>query len=266
MPPTPSFAELDIIDLDQEHMLGRIHSMESSSAVDGPGLRFVIFMQGCQFKCKYCHNRDSWDMNAGELFAVSELVEQVMPYATFLDASGGGVTVSGGEAILQPEFIAMLFRKLKVLGLHTCLDTNGNAARQLYGEMLDTLLENVDLVLLDLKQVNNEKHEELIGVPNTNTLNFARHLHEIDHPVWIRHVLVPGHTDAEKDLRSLAEFIAPMTNVERVELLPYHRLGINKWEELGIQYPLTNVRTPSESDMNKIEKLFAEDYGIRLTR
>ena len=262
----PCFSDIDIIDLDQAHMLGRVHSLESSSAVDGPGLRFVIFLQGCQFQCKYCHNRDSWEINGGKLYAVSELVEQVLPYAPFLDASGGGVTVSGGEAVLQPEFLAMLFRKLKALGLHTCLDTNGNVAAQVYGELLDLLLQNIDLVLLDIKHMDLQKHQALVGASNENTLRFARYLAEREHPTWIRHVVVPGYTDNPRDIRALAEFIAPMKQVQRVELLPYHKMGASKWLELGVSYPLAGVEPPSEQQMLDIEGIFSEEFGIQVVR
>lgn len=257
-----SVEKLDYINIDQDHMLGRIHSFETSSAVDGPGLRVVVFMQGCQFRCKYCHNRDSWDMRAGTLYSVAEVIERIMPYRGFLKASGGGVTVSGGEAMLQPEFVTVLFKELKELGFNTCIDTNGYVSNHLYGPKLDTLLSYTDLILLDIKQINREKHEALIGVSNDRPRNFARFLADVDFPTWIRHVLVPGYTDDEQDLRDLAKFLQPMKNIQRIELLPYHRLGKHKWEEMGLEYPLPDVEPPKREQILSIVDMFERDYGL----
>lgn len=257
-----SFQELEFIDLDQEHMLGRIHSFETSSALDGPGLRVVVFLQGCQFRCKYCHNRDSWDLHEGSLYTVAEVIERILPYRPFLNASNGGVTVSGGEALLQPEFVTLLFRQLKKLGFHTCLDTNGYVSHHLYGEKLDALLAVTDLILLDIKHINRSRHEQLTGVSNDKTRNFARYLADIHFPVWIRHVLVPGYTDDDQDLRDLARFLAPMENIQRIELLPYHRLGLHKWEEMGLEYPLQSVEPPERHTITGIINLFSAEFGL----
>ncbi len=256
--------DISIVDIDQDHMLGRIHSLEKSSALDGPGLRVVVFMQGCQFRCKYCHNRDSWDMKAGKLYTVAEIIKQVMPFRAFLKASKGGVTVSGGEAMLQAEFVALLFRELKQLGFHTCLDTNGYVKEKFYGPKLDELLSHTDLVLLDLKQMNRPKHEQLTGVSNDRPRNFARYLADVEHPVWIRHVLVPGYSDDEQDLRALATFLKPMSNVQKIELLPYHRMGKSKWEEMGLEYPLEGVEPPSAEQVKHIATMFEQDYGLKV--
>ena len=156
------FSGINIIDLDQEHMLGRVHSMVAGSVVDGPGIRHTIFLQGCQFKCLYCHNRDTWDLHTGQLFKVSELVDEVLSYAAFMDKSRGGVTVTGGEPMLQAQFVGLLFKQLHKMGINTCLDTNGYASKHIYGEVLDSLLENTDLVMLDIKQMDNEKHKLLV--------------------------------------------------------------------------------------------------------
>ncbi|SMF23208.1 pyruvate formate lyase activating enzyme [Alteromonadaceae bacterium Bs31] len=258
------FQDINIVDIDQEHMLGRIHSLEKSSALDGPGLRVVVFMQGCQFRCKYCHNRDSWDMNGGSLYSVAEIIEQILPFRSFLDASKGGVTVSGGEAMLQAEFVSLLFRQLKKLGFHTCLDTNGYVKEQFYGPKLDELLAHTDLVLLDIKHINRSKHERLVGVSNDRPRNFARYLADVNHPAWIRHVLVPGYTDEEEDLRALAKFLQPMSNVQKIELLPYHRMGKSKWEEMGFEYPLEDLEPPSAEQVKEIVKMFHEDYGLKV--
>ncbi|WP_221892314.1 pyruvate formate-lyase-activating protein [Teredinibacter haidensis] len=258
------FQDINFVDIDQEHMLGRIHSFENSSALDGPGLRVVVFMQGCQFRCKYCHNRDSWDLRAGSLYSVAEVVERVLPFRPFLQASNGGVTVSGGEALLQPEFVTLLFKQLKKLGFHTCLDTNGYVSDHLYGEKLDELLSYTDLILLDLKHIDRLKHEALTGVGNDKPRNFARFLADIEHPIWIRHVLVPGYTDEENDLRSLAKFLSPMKNVKKIEILPYHRLGKPKWEEMGLEYPLAHVEPPSRESIKGIIEMFKQDYGLNV--
>ncbi|WP_082086929.1 pyruvate formate-lyase-activating protein [Teredinibacter purpureus] len=256
------FQDIDIIDVDQEHMLGRIHSFENSSALDGPGIRVVVFMQGCQFRCKYCHNRDSWDLHAGELYSVAEVIERILPYRLFMQASNGGVTVSGGEALLQPEFVTLLFKQLKKLGFHTCLDTNGYVSDHLYGPKLDELLSYTDLVLLDLKQLNRRKHEALTGVSNDRPRNFARYLADCNFPIWVRHVLVPGYTDDEKDLRALAVFLQPMLNVKKIEILPYHRMGITKWEDMGFDYPLAAVEPPLHEKVLEIVDMFKTDYGL----
>lgn len=260
----PSFSELNIIDIDQAHMLGRIHSTVTGSAVDGPGMRYVIFMQGCQFQCKYCHNRDTWDMDAGKLYSVKELVEDILGYVSFLDKCGGGVTVSGGEALLQPEFVAMLFSQLKKLNLHTCLDTNGYVTHHIHAETLDSILDSTDLVLLDIKHMNNEKHRWLTGVCNEYTLKFAEYLNHTNRATRVRYVVVPGVTDDIADIRKLAEFIQPMKNVERIELLPYHKLGVSKWKLFESVYPLENTPVPDESFMQDIKTVLEKEYGLRV--
>ncbi|WP_096087565.1 pyruvate formate-lyase-activating protein [Agaribacterium haliotis] len=257
------FQDINIIDIDQEHMLGRVHSFENCSALDGPGLRVTIFLQGCQFRCKYCHNRDSWDLNAGTLYSVAEVVEKVLPFASFLKSSNGGVTVSGGEALLQAEFLTLLFRQFKKLGIHTCLDTNGYVRNQLWGEKLDALMEVTDHVLLDIKQMNNAKHIDLVEVPNTYTLRFAKHLAEINKTTWIRYVLVPGYTDDGDSLRQLGEFLAPMKNVKKVDILPYHRIGKTKWAEMGLDYPLGNLEPPTRESIEWVVGML-KGYGLNV--
>ena len=255
------FQDINIIDIDQEHMLGRIHSVENCSALDGPGLRVTVFLQGCQFRCKYCHNRESWDMNAGSLYSVAEIVEKVLPYANFLTTSNGGVTASGGEALLQTEFLTLLFKQFKKLGIHTCLDTNGFVKEQLWGEKLNALMQVTDLVLLDLKQIDNDKHIELVEVSNSATLRFAKHLQSIQKPTWIRHVLVPGYTDDGASIRKLGAFLQDMDNVEKVEILPYHRMGKTKWAELGFDYPLGDLEPPTTESIAWIVSMLKE-YGL----
>lgn len=258
------FSDINIIDVDQEHMLGRVHSMIAGSVVDGPGIRHVIFLQGCQFKCIYCHNRDTWDINEGHLFTVSELVDEVLSYATFMDKSRGGVTVTGGEPILQPQFVGLLFKQLHKMGIHTCLDTNGYASKHIYGTVLDSLLEYTDLVMLDIKHINNEKHNILTGIDNDIPLAFAKHLHHIKQPARIRYVVVPGYSDAIDDIRQLAEFIAPMENIQMLELLPYHRMGRKKWLDLDQPYQLDNIEPPAPNFMRKIKTMLETDYGLNV--
>ncbi|MEK5234264.1 pyruvate formate-lyase-activating protein [Paenibacillus sp. FSL L8-0470] len=228
---------------------GRIHSIETSGMVDGPGIRFVVFMQGCLLRCQYCHNPDTWTIGKSQLVTVQELVEEIRGYLPFLQFSGGGVTVSGGEPLLQADFLLTLFRALKrELGIHTAIDSSGGcfSRRGHFFETLQMLMQHTDLVLLDLKQIDPQKHLDLTGKPNDHILDFARFLSETNIPVWIRHVLVPGLTDDESDLRNLADFIKTLRNVERVEVLPYHEMGKYKYEQLGLKYPLVHIKPPDE--------------------
>lgn len=260
----PSFQELHTRSVDAGHLLGRIHSFETMGTVDGPGTRFVIFMQGCMFRCKYCHNVDTWDLEAGKLYSVSELITEILPYIPFIDASGGGVTVTGGEPLLQREFVRVLFKLLNFQGIHTCLDTNGYVPANQYGEELDQFVRCTDLILLDIKQMDEAKHIALTGISNEHPLRFARYLHERQRPVWVRHVVVPGYSDDPDDVRRLAEFVAPMNNVKKVELLPYHTLGAHKWAACGLDYPLAGVEPPSAEKMAELQAVFAE-FGINAT-
>ncbi|QSX28780.1 pyruvate formate lyase 1-activating protein [Shewanella cyperi] len=233
---------------------GRIHSVESFGTVDGPGIRFIVFMQGCLMRCQYCHNRDTWDLHGGREVGVPELMAQIQSYRPFLEASGGGVTASGGEAILQAPFVAELFKACRREGIHTCLDTNGFVRK--YSPVIDELLDNTDLVLLDIKQMDDKRHQDLTSVSNQRTLQFADYLAKRGQPTWIRYVVVDGFTDDEDSAIRLAEFVGPMANVEKVELLPYHELGRHKWEALGEDYPLKDIRPPSRETMEKIKAVF----------
>ncbi len=261
---TTSFMELHQRGADAAHLLGRVHSFESMGTLDGPGARFVIFMQGCLFRCKYCHNVDTWELEAGRLYSVTELITEILPYIPFIDASDGGVTVSGGEPMLQRQFVRVLFKLLNYQGIHTCLDTNGYVPPGFYDEELDLLVRCTDLILLDIKQMDERKHIDLTGVTNVHTLRFARYLHERRRPVWIRHVVVPGYSDDPDDARRLAEFLAPMDNVQKVELLPYHTLGAHKWAACGLTYPLAGVEPPSRDKLAELQACFAE-FGIDAT-
>ena len=238
-------------------MQGYIHSIETSGMVDGPGIRYVIFTQGCLLRCQFCHNPDTWEQKKGKLMSVDELIADIETYLPYLKRSNGGVTVSGGEPLLQIDFLVALFKKCKELGIHTTIDTSAGcfSNSKKFLESLDELLKYTDLFLLDLKQINNEKHKELTSLPNTHILQFAKLLSDRNVPVWIRHVLVPTKTDDEQDLKELGEFIQTLANVEKIEILPYHQMGVYKWEQLGIPYALKDVNPPSEESVKKAKEL-----------
>lgn len=233
-----------------ENLVGKIHSFESFGTVDGPGIRFVIFMQGCPLKCQYCHNRDTWDMSNGTEYDIDTIINKVIHSKPYFENSNGGVTVSGGEPLLQAKFVTQLFKKLKSLNIHTAIDTAGSLK---INDAIKELLSYTDLVLLDIKHINNEKCIKLTGLSNENTLNFAKYLSEHKIPMWIRQVLVPGITDDEKDLQELKKFIDTLSNVEKIELLPYHDMGKFKWKEFGEEYPLLNTPIPTEEQINRVK-------------
>lgn len=235
-----------------ENLIGRIHSFESFGTVDGPGIRFVIFMQGCPLKCQYCHNRDTWDTSGGSPYTLEQILQKALRLKPYFHTSGGGVTVSGGEPLLQAPFLVALFKKLKELGIHTVLDTSGSLPIQ---DTIQELLHYTDLVLLDIKHINHEKCITLTGAPNTNTLRFAHYLSENQIPMWIRQVLIPGITDDEKDLNDLKDFIRDLKTVDKVELLPYHNLGKFKWEQLGLKYALENISSPTPEEVKRAKEI-----------
>lgn len=241
-------------------MSGLIHSIETTGMVDGPGIRYMIFTQGCLLRCQYCHNPDSWDLAAGKEMSVSELVMDIQKYIPYMKASGGGVTVSGGEPLLQMEFLTELFKELKKLDIHTAIDSSGGcySSSASFQSSFEALLEVTDLFLVDLKQMNEERHKSLTGVSNRHIFDFAMSLSDRRVPMWIRHVLVPGKTDREDDLTELAHFISGLQSVERIEILPYHRMGMYKWEELGLDYPLGNTPSPSEDETERARKIVQE--------
>ncbi|TSI07688.1 pyruvate formate-lyase-activating protein [Lysinibacillus sp. BW-2-10] len=235
-------------------MIGRIHSIESFGTVDGPGIRYVIFTQGCLLRCQFCHNPDTWNTKAGKEMSTDELIEDIRSYLPYLESSNGGVTVSGGEPLLQIDFLIDLFTKCKnELGIHTAIDSSAGCFTNTphFMEKLERLFKVTDLILLDLKQIDNEKHKKLTGLPNQHILEFARILSDHQVPVWIRHVLVPGLTDSTEDLERLAAFIRTLKNVQKIEVLPYHKLGVYKWENLGLEYPLEHTEPPSEEVVNR---------------
>ena len=230
----------------------RIHSIESFGTVDGPGIRFVIFMQGCALKCKYCHNRDTWNINGGTLVSANELINKIERYKAYILPSGGGVTVTGGEPLLQPKFLITLFKELKKRNIPTAIDTSGMVDLT---DDIKELLSLTDLVLLDIKHIIDEKCKELVGHSNKQELEFAKYLSDNNIPVWIRQVIVPGITDNEEDLLELKEFINSLKNVKNIELLPYHELGKSKWESLGLDYELEGVPSATKEDIERVKKV-----------
>lgn len=233
-------------------MRGYIHSFETFGTVDGPGIRFVAFMQGCLLKCKYCHNRDTWQVGSGQQYEVQEVIDKILKCKPYIDSSNGGVTISGGEPLLQSKFLIELFKELKKHNIHTALDTAGSMQ---INEDIEELLKYTDLVILDIKHIDDQKCINLTGMSNKNELDFAKYCSESQIKVWIRQVLIPGYTDEEADLKKTREFIDSLKTVEKVEVLPYHDLGKFKWTELGLEYSLEGVKSPTEEQIKKAEEI-----------
>ncbi|MDD3303770.1 MAG: pyruvate formate-lyase-activating protein [Clostridia bacterium] len=232
-------------------MQGRIHSIESFSTVDGPGIRYVVFMQGCKLRCKFCHNPDTWETDSGNLMSVDELLEKILSVKEYLVNSNGGVTFTGGEPLLQIDFLLELCPKLKKNGVHIAIDTAGNFDYK--DEKLNKLLPYVDLFLYDIKHIDNDQHKKLTGVSNSKILALASYLSNVKKiPMWIRVVYIPGITDIADSLDKYKEFISTLNSVCKVEVLPYHEMGKYKWKELGILYELTNMRIPTEAECERI--------------
>lgn len=243
-------------------MIGHIHSTESFGAADGPGVRFMVFMQGCHMRCRYCHNPDTWKMDGGDEVTADEILKRALRFKPYW-GKDGGITISGGEPLLQIDFVIELFKKAKELGINTCIDTAGNpfTKEEPFFSKFEELMKYTDLLLLDLKEINPTRHKDLTGFDNSNIIEMAKYLSEINKPVWIRHVLVPEHSDFDEDLDALGDFIDTLSNVDRVEILPYHTLGKFKWENLGIPYTLESISPPSaERIENAKQRIHA---GIR---
>ncbi|MDD5795175.1 MAG: pyruvate formate-lyase-activating protein [Clostridiales bacterium] len=262
------FQEHSMTECNTDKIKGRIHSIESFGSVDGPGIRFVVFVKGCKMRCQFCHNPDTWEMKGGEIKTADELISQALRYKTYWK-KGGGITVSGGEPLLQLDFLIEFFTKAKAKGIHTTLDTSGNpfTRKEPFFSKFNELMKVTDLVMLDIKQINDKEHKILTGCTNVNILDMARYLSEINKPMWIRHVLVPGGSDNDEQLKKLDEFIKTLKNVDRVEVLPYHTLGTFKWEELGIDYPLKGVEPPTKERIENANNLLhTSEYKGYLTR
>ncbi|TYQ13195.1 UNVERIFIED_CONTAM: pyruvate formate lyase activating enzyme [Acetivibrio alkalicellulosi] len=230
---------------------GRIHSFESFGTLDGPGIRFVVFMQGCPLRCLYCHNRDMWDSKGGKEYTASEVIDEMKKYINYIKFSNGGITVTGGEPLMQAEFVSEVFKLAKEMNVHTAIDTSGFADI----DKLGSLLKSTDLVLLDIKHVDEEKHKKIAGVENDKIKKFATFVSDQGIPIWIRYVLVPGLTDDENDLIKTREFIQELKTVQNIEVLPYHSMGVYKWEKLGRKYQLEGTKEPSSLDIKKAKEI-----------
>ncbi len=241
----------------QSNIKGRIHSIETCGTVDGPGIRYVIFTQGCPLRCLYCHNPDCRNPSDGINITVDELMIDLQKYLSYIKFSGGGVTVTGGEPLMQLEFVTEIFRRCQKLGINTALDTSGYV--QL--EAAKSVLSYVNLVLLDIKSFDPKIYYQVTKVSLEPTLNFAQYLNDINKPTWIRFVLVPNLTDPIDNITSLARFIAELKNVERVEILPFHKMGEYKWEQLGYDYQLKDTPAASSELVATAKEIFQE-YSI----
>lgn len=270
---------------ENKQVVGYIHSTESFGAVDGPGLRFLVFLQGCRMRCKYCHNPETWDIvhaveggndNSCATFdpdktnieqlrgkgitidvrTPEDVFKQALRYKTYW-TDGGGITISGGEALLQMDFCIELFKLAKAQGVHTCLDTSGEPFTREgeFFEKFKELFEVTDLFMLDIKHIDDAEHTKLTGHTNSNILDMAKYLSDNGKEMWIRHVLVPGITSDESEQKALAEFISTLKTVSRVEVLPYHRMGVPEYERLGLNYPLDGVETPSKEQIEQAKNI-----------
>ena len=240
-------------------MTGRIHSFESFGTVDGPGIRFVVFLQGCPLRCLYCHNPDTWE-HGGEEYTAEAVAERALKYKKYF-GDRGGVTVTGGEPLMQIDFVIELFTLLKAKGIHTCVDTSGisfNPNSQLSVEKHEKLLEVTDLFLLDIKHIDDEDCKKLTGQGNAHTLAFAKFLSEHGKDTWIRQVLVPNLTDADESLQRTRAFIDTLSCVKKIEVLPYHSMGEVKYQNLGLEYPLKDVETPTKERVMNAKKILSE--------
>ena len=242
---------------------GYIHSIESFGSVDGPGVRYIIFLSGCPLRCLFCHNPDTWKMNGGELRSPDELIQEALSCQNYW-GDKGGITVSGGEPLVQIDFLIDLFTEAKKYGINTCIDTSGAPFTKSgpWFEKFQRLMELTDTLLMDIKHIDSGEHVKLTGHPNENIIEMFRYLDEIKKPIWIRHVLVPGGSDNDGFLTRTRDFIRTLSNVQRVEVLPYHTLGVAKYKELGIPYPLEGVSSPSaERIKNAKEILECDKYN-----
>ncbi|HOA79615.1 MAG TPA: pyruvate formate-lyase-activating protein [Defluviitaleaceae bacterium] len=238
---------------------GRIHSIETCGTVDGPGIRFLVFTQGCPLRCQYCHNPDTWKISDGKTTTVEELIKEIEKYKSYMEFSGGGVTVTGGEPLIQPKFVEELFRQCKEKGIHTALDTSGYIPL----EHAKNVLKYTDLVLLDIKSFDSQTYKDLTGVSNEPTLKLAKYLSDIGKPMWIRYVLVPNLTDNPEHIEALASFLTNLKTIEKIEILPFHKMGEYKWEELGYDYKLKDTPTPSKELLNTAKEIFKK-YNLKI--
>ena len=231
-----------------------VHSIETFGSVDGPGIRYILFLKGCRLRCAFCHNADTWNMESDDQRSADEIIAHALRYRPYW-GKDGGITVSGGEPLLQMDFLIELFTKAKKENIHTCIDTASEpfCFDPSWREKFDRLMEVTDLLLMDIKHIDPVKHKRLTGRSNENIIEMFHYLDSIHKPIWIRQVLVPGWTDDENDLKQTRQFIDSLHNVQKVEILPYHNLGAYKWEKLGLKYPLEHVTPPDEKQIQKAE-------------
>lgn len=235
---------------------GAVHSIETFGSVDGPGVRFVIFLKGCPLRCRYCHNPDTWEMTKDNMMSADELLDKAERYRAYWGKEGG-ITVSGGDPLLQIDFLLDLFKKAKKRGIHTVIDTAGAPfmRQEPYFSKFEELMKYTDLLLLDIKHIDPEEHLKLTGRRPDNIREMFRYLSEIRKPIWIRHVLVPGITSSKEWLLQTREFIESLTNVEKIEVLPYHALGVYKWKELGLTYTLEGTESPDDAEVRTAQAI-----------
>ena len=239
----------------------RIHSIETCGTVDGPGIRTVLFFQGCPLHCQYCHNPDSWNPKDGRDYSIDELFEEIEKYQNFMRFSNGGITITGGEPLLQTHAVAALLKKCKQAGIHTALDTSGF----IFNENVKELLNDVDLVLLDIKNFDHDVYKTVTGVKLDSTLKFLDYLTENNIETWLRYVLVPNLTDNYESIEALSKHLSQRKNISRIEVLPFHKIGEYKWQELGIGYQLTDTPAPENDSIQKTKELFEKYNPITVT-
>lgn len=235
--------------------MGLVHSFETFTTVDGPGIRFILFLSNCPLRCKYCHNPDTWACK-GKEYSVDEILNEILKYKNYY--KNGGVTISGGEPLLQIDFVIDIFKKIKKYNMHTAIDTSGITFNENQIKKFDELNKYTDLYLLDIKEIDEKKHIELTGKSNKNILKFAQYLSKNNKKVWIRHVIVPTINLDKEDLIKTKEFIDTLNNVERVDVLPYHTLGVHKYKDLGLKYPLEGVRTPTSEEIKFAKEILGD--------
>ena len=244
--------------------MGKIHSLETFGTVDGPGVRFVVFFQGCPMRCQYCHNPDTWNIEDGEEMSADEIITRFERNRSFYQT--GGITATGGEPMLQLDFLTELFTKAKEKGIHTCLDTSGiifpeNNPETAKLKQIEDLMSVTDLVMLDIKHIKDEEHQKLTGQSNRNVLAFARYLDSIGKPVWIRHVVVPGITFDKEELTELGKFLKTLHNVEKLEVLPYHSMGKVKYDNLGMDYILKDTPQLTKAEAKEAEEIIRKAWN-----
>ena len=239
------------VDLYNDKQQGYVHSVETGGMVDGPGVRYVIFLSGCALRCKYCHNPDTWKLSNGQLVTVGSTIRDIKKYQSYLKFSGGGVTVTGGDPLMQPEFLTELLIACKANGLHTALDTSGYAAPN----AVEKVLKYTDILLLDIKTINPSVHKQLTGVTIDRTLKTLKLSESMGVSVWIRFVLIPGYTDNMEDISQMSKFLDSFNNIEKIEVLPFHKLGEFKWENMGITYELKDVEPPTLELLEQVKAM-----------